>query len=618
MATDFPTTLDSLTNPTSTDTTTAVDHAGQHSNANDAIEALEAKVGADSSAVTTSHDYKLSGVTSTDKAASLTGTEALTNKTLTSPVLNTGVSGTAIDTDGTLAANSDTLLSSQKAIKTYVAAQVTAEDLDIAGDSGTGAVDLDSQSLTVTGGTGITTSATAQAVTINVDNPVTAETTGFTIAAGTTPKTLTVALDANVAGTNTGDQLAFKTIATSSGTNPVADTITDTLNISGGTGVTVTGDETTDTVTIATTITQYTDELAQDAVGGMVDTSLTYTDATPELKVTNPVTPAATGFTITAGTTPKTLTVSDTASVTGTNTGDQTNITGNAGTVTNGVYTTDAGSVFLAPSGDGSGLSGVVTAETDPVVGAITGIVKANGAGAISAASAGTDYQAPLVADTDYLTPGTAASTYQPLDTDLTAIAALSSADSNIIVGSATGWVAESGATARTSLGVDAAGTDNSTDVTLAGTPDYLTITGQEITRGQIDLTTDVTGALPVANIADLARSGKSLTIESPVADDDISMFFTNEAITITEMRAVLIGSDTPSVTWTVRHSTDRSAAGNEVVTSGTTTTSTTTGSDVTSFNDATIPADSFVWLEVTAQSGTVTQMHLTVIFDKD
>lgn len=44
----------------------------------------------------------------------------MANKTLTSPVLNTGVSGTAIDTDGTLAANSDTKLASQKATKTYV------------------------------------------------------------------------------------------------------------------------------------------------------------------------------------------------------------------------------------------------------------------------------------------------------------------------------------------------------------------------------------------------------------------------------------------------------------------------------------------------------------------
>ena len=55
-------------------------------------------------------------------------------------------------------------------------------------------------------------------------------------------------------------------------------------------------------------------------------------------------------------------------------------------------------------------------------------------------------------------------------------------------------------AAARTALDVDQAGTDNSTNVTLAGTPDYLTISGQEITRGLIDLTTDVTGVLPTAN----------------------------------------------------------------------------------------------------------------------
>lgn len=57
-------------------------------------------------------------------------------------------------------------------------------------------------------------------------------------------------------------------------------------------------------------------------------------------------------------------------------------------------------------------------------------------------------------------------------------------------------------AAARTTLGVDAAGTDNSTDVTLAGSYDYLTISGQAITLGQIDLTTDVTGSLPNANLA--------------------------------------------------------------------------------------------------------------------
>jgi hypothetical protein len=55
-------------------------------------------------------------------------TQTLTNKTLTSPVLDTGVSGSAIDIDGTLAANSDTLLASQKAVKTYVDAQIGSKD----------------------------------------------------------------------------------------------------------------------------------------------------------------------------------------------------------------------------------------------------------------------------------------------------------------------------------------------------------------------------------------------------------------------------------------------------------------------------------------------------------
>ena len=62
-------------------------------------------------------------------------------------------------------------------------------------------------------------------------------------------------------------------------------------------------------------------------------------------------------------------------------------------------------------------------------------------------------------------------------------------------------------ATARSNLGVDAAGTDNSTNVTLAGSLDYLTLSGQQITRNAIDLTTDVTGVLPSANLdADTAH----------------------------------------------------------------------------------------------------------------
>ena len=41
MATNFPGSQDSLTNPTSSDTLDSPDHAGQHADANDAIEAIE-------------------------------------------------------------------------------------------------------------------------------------------------------------------------------------------------------------------------------------------------------------------------------------------------------------------------------------------------------------------------------------------------------------------------------------------------------------------------------------------------------------------------------------------------------------------------------------------------
>ena len=62
MATNFPSGLDSFTNPSASDKmdSVSVPHATQHANLNDAVEALEAKVGADGSAVTSSHDYILS------------------------------------------------------------------------------------------------------------------------------------------------------------------------------------------------------------------------------------------------------------------------------------------------------------------------------------------------------------------------------------------------------------------------------------------------------------------------------------------------------------------------------------------------------------------------------
>lgn len=65
MATSFPSSLDSFTNPSATDAldSVSVPHADQHADLNDAVEALQAKVGVDGSAVTSSLDYQLANFT---------------------------------------------------------------------------------------------------------------------------------------------------------------------------------------------------------------------------------------------------------------------------------------------------------------------------------------------------------------------------------------------------------------------------------------------------------------------------------------------------------------------------------------------------------------------------
>lgn len=97
--TNYPTSLDSLVNPSSSDTTTAVDHAAQHANANDAIEALEAKLGIGASVAASGKLLRGTGAGASawDKDAptgtivGTTDSQTLTNKTLTSPTINTAI-----------------------------------------------------------------------------------------------------------------------------------------------------------------------------------------------------------------------------------------------------------------------------------------------------------------------------------------------------------------------------------------------------------------------------------------------------------------------------------------------------------------------------------------------
>ena len=111
--------------------------------------------------------------------ATLDGTETFTSKTLTSPtltsaVLNTAVSGSAVLDEDNMASDSATKVATQQSIKAYVDDSIDADmDLVFAADSG-GSLNIvmDSESLTLTGGTGIDTSGSSNTVTFAIDSTV--------------------------------------------------------------------------------------------------------------------------------------------------------------------------------------------------------------------------------------------------------------------------------------------------------------------------------------------------------------------------------------------------------------------------------------------------------------
>ena len=142
-------------------------------------------------------------------------TDTLTNKTLTSAVLNTAVSGSAVLDEDDMSSNSATQLATQQSIKAYVDTQLTAEDLDVTTDSGTIAIDLDSETMTIAGGTGIDSSASSNTVTLAIDSTV------ATLTGSQTLTNKTIALGSNtVSGTTSqfNSALSDGSFATLAGT----------------------------------------------------------------------------------------------------------------------------------------------------------------------------------------------------------------------------------------------------------------------------------------------------------------------------------------------------------------------------------------------------------------
>ena len=139
-------------------------------------------------------------------------TKTLTNKTIDADnntlsnieVDNFKASAIIIESEGIGSNDNDTTIPTSAAVKDYVDTQITAEDLDFQADSGGAlSIDLDSETLTFTGGTGIDTSGSGNAVTFAIDSTVATLTGSQTL----TNKTLTSAvLNGTISGTSIKDE----------------------------------------------------------------------------------------------------------------------------------------------------------------------------------------------------------------------------------------------------------------------------------------------------------------------------------------------------------------------------------------------------------------------------
>jgi hypothetical protein len=192
-------------------------------------------------------------------AATIT-TADIGTATIDSLTFTSGTAITSVDTNLSSVSASDDTLASAKAIKSYVDSQVAAQDLDFSGDSGTGAVDLDSQTLSIAGTANeIETSASGQTLTVGLPDSVTVTT------ALTTPTV-------NVTNVKANDGTTAITIADSTGAVETNSNLTVQGNL-------IVNGSTTQVNTSQTTIEDQILEL------GMVDGSAPSSDLNKDLGV---------------------------------------------------------------------------------------------------------------------------------------------------------------------------------------------------------------------------------------------------------------------------------------------------------------------------------------------
>lgn len=103
----------------------------------------------------------------------------------------------------------------------------------------------------------------------------------------------------------------------------------------------------------------------------------------------------------------------------------------------------------------------------------------------------------------------------------------------------------------------------------------------------------------------------KAITLINPLVGDNLTLFYTQNSTTLTEVRGVVRGSSSPSVTYSLYYGASRSGSGTAAV-NGATVSSTTTGNTAT-IQNMPIPLGNYLWLEITGLTGDPTELNLTV-----
>jgi hypothetical protein len=250
-------------------------------------------------------DNDLSNYDNTTSAfITASSTDTLTNKTFDANGTGNSISNIEVadlasgvlDTDISSVSASDDTLASAKAIKAYVDSQVTAVDVDIAGDTGTGAI-TDAETLTFTGGTGIDTSVSGNEVTFAIDSSVTTNTGSQTLTnkvINTASNTITV-VEADISDLQSYILADSSDTLQNKGIDLANNTLTGTTAefntaLSDGSFATLAGTETLSNKTL--TAPKFADGgFIADANGNELILLQTTTSAVNELEITN----AATG-----------------------------------------------------------------------------------------------------------------------------------------------------------------------------------------------------------------------------------------------------------------------------------------------------------------------------------